>query len=184
MPIYTLKCERCTHSTEQGFTVNAFVAQKERGFLYITCPRCKRRGTMSHNFVADVKTQSTHSGDYTFAENAPEDHLVGQTVSKAEAKRILKKHGLVEAVKEGKRDLNAGTKRYTQEEIVKRWSENRAQETASEDNQVDTNATEVDTIVSKTWPALKKQAKELGIKVPITTKRPELERLVRESLTT
>jgi hypothetical protein len=110
--------------------------------------------------------------------------LVGQTVSKAEAKRILKKHGLVEAVKEGKRDLNAGTKRYTQEEIVKRWSENRAQETASEDNQVDTNATEVDTIVSKTWPALKKQAKELGIKVPITTKRPELERLVRESLTT
>jgi hypothetical protein len=139
---------------------------------------------MSHNFVADVKTQSTHSGDYTFAENAPEDHLVGQTVSKAEAKRILKKHGLVEAVKEGRRDLNAGTKRYTQEEIVKRWSENRAQETASEDNQVDTNATEVDTIVSKTWPALKKQAKELGIKVPITTKRPELERLVRESLTT
>jgi len=184
MPIYTLRCCRCAHASEQGFTVNAFVAQKERGFTYITCPRCQRRGTMSHDFVADVKTQSTHSGEYTFAENAPEDHLVGQTVSKTEAKRILKKHGLIESVKEGKRDLNAGTKRYTQDEIVKRWTENRAQETDSEDKQVDTTTAEVDTIVSKTWPALKKQAKELGIKVPITTKRPELERLVRESLTT
>jgi len=184
LPIYTLQCCRCSHATEQGFTVSAFVAQKERGFTYITCPRCRRRGTMSHDFVADVKTQSSHSGEYTFAENAPEEHLVGQTVSKTEARKILKKHGLVESVKEGKRKHHAGTKRYTQDEIVKRWSENRAQEGASEDKQVDTTPAEVDTIVSKTWPALKKQAKDLGLKVPITTKRPELERLVRESLTT
>ena len=184
MPIYTLRCCRCAHATEQGFTVNAFVAQKERGFTYITCPRCRRRGTMSHDFVADVKTQSSHGGEYTFAENAPEDHLVGETMSKAEARKILKKHGLIESVKESKRNLNVGTKRYTQNEIVKRWSENRAQESTTDKKRVDTSTTEADTIVSKTWPGLKKQAKDLGIKVPTTTKRPELERLVRESLAT
>ena len=182
MPIYSFKCKRCDHKSEKGFTVSGFTAQKEQDFMFLKCSRCRRRAVLEHDFIADVRTQSSHSDEYTFSENAPEEHLVGQTVSRGEAKKILKKHGLVEAGLLPKKDVNAGTRRYTEAEIVKRWAENRAQAIQPDDNQVDTKASEVDTIVSTTWPGLKKQAKELGIKVPSTTKRPELERLVRESL--
>tara|TARA_R100000963_G_scaffold33931_1_gene26684 strand:+ start:159 stop:713 length:555 start_codon:yes stop_codon:yes gene_type:complete len=182
MPIYSFKCKRCDHKSEKGFTVAGFTAQKEQDFMFLKCGRCRRRAVLEHDFIADVRTQSSHSDEYTFSENAPEEHLVGETVSKGEAKKILKKHGLVEAGLLPKKDVNAGTRRYTEEEIVKRWAENRANAIESIDKPVDTDAIEVDTIVSTTWPGLKKQAKELGIKVPSTTKRPELERLVRESL--
>ena len=216
MPIYTLQCCRCSHATEQGFTVSAFVAQKERGFTYITCPRCRRRGTMSHDFVADVKTQSSHSGEYTFAENAPEEHLVGQTVSKTEARKILKKHGLVESVREGKRKNSGQSRRYTEREIVERWDALRVSDdsppeqppeepapapeappaaVASDKKSLDllkidnlSRKEEVDSdnmskgSIAPTWPGLKRQARELGIAVPRTMKRPELEQLVRTTI--
>lgn len=186
MPIYTLNCSRCEHSSGQGFTVAGFKAQEQQGFLFLHCPRCKRRGTLSHDFMADARSQVVHKDEYTFAENAPEDHLVNKTVTKAEAKAILKKHGLVEAGVEAKRRTAPHTRTYTEEEIKARWAAERALRTdkPTENNYVavDTDVVETDTIVAKTWPALKAQAKSLGIKAPSTTKRPELERLVREQL--
>ena len=186
MPIYTLKCIRCEHSSGQGFTVSGFKAQEQQKFLFLHCPRCKRRGTLSHDFMADARSQVIHRDEYTFHENAPEDHLVNKTVTKAEAKAILKKHGLVEAGVAPKRKSTSSTRIYTQAEIVERWAAKRAAQAdkSTENNHVavDTDVVEADTIVAKTWPALKAQAKSLGIKAPSTTKRPELERLVREQL--
>ena len=186
MPIYTLACKRCEHKSERGFTLAGFMAQEAQNFGFIHCPRCKRRGSLSHDFMADARSQVVHQDGYTFAENAPEDHLVGKTVTKAEAKAILKKHGLVEAGASSKRDSKTNTRVYTQKEIVERWAANRnaGVDEPIENNEVDidTNAVEEDTIVAETWPALKAQAKSLGIKAPSTTKRPELERLVREQL--
>ena len=49
--------------------------------------------------MADVRTQVIHNDEYTFGENAPEEELVNKTVTKSEAKAILKKHGLVESGK-------------------------------------------------------------------------------------
>tara|TARA_R110002051_G_scaffold33348_1_gene74889 strand:- start:1042 stop:1563 length:522 start_codon:yes stop_codon:yes gene_type:complete len=171
---------------------------------------------MSHDFVADVKTQSTHSGEYTFAENAPEEHLVGQTVSKTEARKILKKHGLIESVKAGKLKSAGQGRRYTEREIVGRWDALRASDeqpaeqpeaspspapevppaaVVSDKKSLDllridnlSRKEEVDSdnmskgTIAPTWPGLKKQARGLGIFVPRTMKRPELERLVRTTL--
>jgi len=188
MPIYTLACVRCEHSSGQGFTVAGFRAQEAQGFLFLRCGRCKRRGTLKHDFMADARSQVVHRDEYTFSENAPEEHLVNKTVSKAEAKAILKKHGLVEAGNLPKRKSTSHTRTYTEAEIVARWAAERgaSEDKPTENNQVavDTDVVEADTIVAETWPALKSQAKSLGIKVPSTTKRPELERLVREQLNT
>ena len=194
MPIYTLKCVRCDHVSEQGFTVAGFVAQKEQKFLFLRCGRCNRRGSLAHDFLADARTQATHMDAFTFGENAPEEHLVNKTVTKAEAKAILKKHGLVVAGKEAKRKGSGSRRTITEKGIMSRWrsSETKAEEPApvkekapvpvSVDKQVDKTEATQDTIVARSWPALKAQAKSLGIKAPSTTKRPELERLVREQL--
>jgi len=48
---------------------------------------------------------------------------------------------------------------------------------------VDSDILSQDTI-AETWPGLKKQARELGISVPRTMKRPELEQLVRDQIVT
>ncbi len=215
MPIYTLRCCRCNHQVERGFTVAGFTAQMSQGFHSLFCPRCKRRAVLSHDFMADARTQSTHGDEYTFRENAPEDHLVGKTVTKKEAKAILKKHNLVEAGREAKRDSANGRRRYTEKEIKDRWSAMRSNDTpapvvpsvpperppASVPRTVSdkkslnllrvdkmSNKEEVDSdnvskaSIATTWPALKKQARDLGIKVPRSMKRPELERLVRTTL--
>ena len=194
MPIYTLKCERCGHVSEQGFTVSGFLAQKAQGFAFVSCGRCKRRGSMDHDFMADARTQSTHMDEYTFGENAPEEHLVGQTVTKKEFKSILKKHGLVESGKEGKRKSKPTGRRITEKDILRKWEEEKTakvekaesspEETPSlaTDKQVDKMDGKQDTIVAKSWPALKAQAKRLGIKAPAGTKRPELEQLVRDKI--
>jgi hypothetical protein len=135
--------------------------------------------------MADVRSQVVHSDEYTFAENAPEEHLVNKTVTKAEAKAILKKHGLVNAGKLPKRESKSHVRSYSQKEIAERWSTEKESK-SNENNKVDvdTNAVEEDTIIANTWPGLKAQAKSLGIKVPNTIKKPELERLVREQLST
>ena len=129
MPMYTLICSRCNHSKERGFTFAALKAQESQKFAFITCPMCSRRGTMSHDFMADE----------------------------------------------------------TEAEIVARWSGALSSGKKSSENKevaVDTGTPVPDTITSKPWPALKAQAKSLGIKVANTIKRPELERLVRDQLTT
>jgi len=188
MPIYTLACTRCEHSSGQGFTVAGFRAQEAQKFLFLRCSRCKRRGTLKHDFMADARSQVVHRDEYTFSENAPEERLVNKTVTKSEAKAILKKHGLVEAGNLPKGRSTSGTRSYTEAEIVARWAAEResSQDKHDKNNQVavDTDVVEADTIVAETWPALKAQAKLLGIKAPSTTKRPELERLVREQLNT
>ena len=185
MPIYTLKCIRCEHVQEQGFTVSGFLAQTQQGFRFLSCGRCKRRGVLEHDFIADVRTQVIHNDEYTFGENAPEEGLVNKTVTKSEAKAILKKHGLVEAGKLPKRESTAHVRRYTQKDIEARWAEkSKASDNSTENDKVavDTKGGAGDTIVADTWVGLKSQAKSLGIKVPNTTKRPELERLVRDHL--
>jgi len=48
--------------------------------------------------------------------------------------------------------------------------------------QVDKTEATQDTIVARSWPALKAQAKRLGVKAPVGTKRPELEQLVRDKI--
>lgn len=185
MPIYTLKCIRCDHVQERGFTVSGFLAQTQQGFRFISCSRCSRKGVLEHDFMADVRTQVIHNDEYTFGENAPEEGLVNKTVSKSEAKAILKKHGLVEAGKSAKRKSTAHVRSYTQKDIEARWAEKaKAADNSTENDKVavDTKAGARDTIVADTWLGLKSQAKSLGIKYPPTTKRPELERLVREQL--
>lgn len=193
MPIYTLKCERCQHVSERGFTVPAFVAQKEQKFAFLFCGRCERRGTMGHDFIADAKTQAAHLGTYTFGENAPEDRLVGQTVSKQEAKAILKKHGLVDAGKSAKKVSRTNRRTITEKDILDRWGglasakngKSPAKDTGGGSvsvDKVDKTEPTQDTIVAKSWPALKAQAKKLGITAPVGTKRPELERLVRDRI--
>lgn len=194
MPIYTLKCKRCEHSSEQGFTVSAFRAQTEQGFRFLRCGRCNRRATLEHDFVADVKTQSTHRDEYTFGANAPEDHLVGRTVTKGEAADILKRHGLVSAGKSARTQSRTNRRTITEKDILAKWGSADAKDDAPaeeksspakavvEDKQVDKTEPTQDTIVAKSWPALKAQAKRLGIKAPVGTKRPELEQLVREQI--
>ena len=98
MPIYTLKCIRCKHVQEQGFTVSGFLAQTQQGFRFLSCGRCKRKGVLEHDFIADVRTQVIHNDEYTFGENAPEEGLVNKTVTKSEAKAILKKSLLLMCV--------------------------------------------------------------------------------------
>lgn len=221
MPLYTLKCKRCEHTETRGFTVPGFLAQSAQGFLFISCSRCSRRGSLEHDFMADARTQSAHHDEYTFAENAP-DEMANKTFSKKEAARLMKKHGLIEAGKEAKRTGNSGTRVYTEREIVEKWKEDRvaksapekklatlpensiaapvqAKETSPESDKkslsllkranmsgnvgVDSDNMSLDTM-AETWPALKKQAKTLGIPVPRSMKRPELEQLVRERITT
>jgi len=194
MPMYTFSCKRCKHEQTNGLTVAGFVAAKSQEFLFMRCGRCNRRGTMSHDFIADAKTQASHGDEFTFHENAPEERLVGKTVSRKEAKAILKKHGLAESGASGKRRSHSGTRTYREQEIVDRWEAARAKpdtaEVATEevssgvDKLVDTNVGELDTMVCDSWPGLKSQAKRLGIKVIPTIKRPELERLVRERIST
>ena len=194
MPIYTLKCERCLHKTEKGFTVSAFLAQSEQGFGFLSCGRCGRKGSLSHDFMADARSQATHRDEYVFAENAPEDHLVGRTVTKREAKAILKKHGLVELGKSAKTRGGSSVRRFTEMDILDRWAKDSEDQASSvdsapeedtlvvDDKPVDKPESSEDTIIAKSWPALKAQAKRLGIKAPPSTKRPELERLVREQI--
>ncbi len=159
-----------------------FKAQKAQGFRFLSCGRCRRRATLVHDLLADLKTQSTHRDEYTFHANAPEEHLVGKTVTKAEAASILKKHGLVNAGKDAKRKSKRNRRIITEAEIANKWSSVSKEPATDVDKSVDTDEAAVDTIVSKSWPDLKRQAKELGIKVPSTTKRHELEQLVREKL--
>lgn len=194
MPIYTLKCRMCGHVSERGLTVSGFVAQKEQGFRFLSCGRCKRKSSLEHDFIADVRTQSTHMDEYTFGANAPEDHLVGQTVTKKEAQSILKRHGLVNAGKSAKMKSKAGRRTITEQEILSRWgnadskkelSDSKKPDTSTTlatNNQVDKEDATQDTIVAKSWPALKAQAKRLGIKAPVGIKRPELEQLVRDEI--
>lgn len=187
MPMYTLRCSRCDHSKERGFTVAALKAQESQKFAFIVCPMCSRRGTMSHDFMADARSQVIQKDEYTFAANAPEEGLVGKTVTKSEAKAILKKHGLVNAGKPAKTKSSSQVRSETEAEIVARWADRLSSGKKSSENKevaVDTSALVPDTITSKPWPALKAQAKSLGIKVANTIKRPELERLVRDQLTT
>lgn len=219
MPMYTLKCGRCEHSTEQGFTYSAFKAQTSQGFRFLRCKRCNRRGSLDHDFMADARSQVVHKDEFTFAENAP-DGLSGRTFTKKEAAALLKERGLALSGKEGKKKSSSGTRTSTEQEIVKRWAEKKeankkapkAQETSvvteaapkkttqkkepssdkkslsllkranlAQNDGVDSDILSQDTIAG-TWPALKKQAKCLGISIPRTMKRPELERLVRESI--
>ena len=180
MPIYTLKCGRCDHVSEQGFTVAAFVAQEEQKFLFLRCGRCNRRGSLAHDFMADARTQVVH--------------LVNKTVTKAEAKAILKKHGLVVADKEAKRKSSGSRRTVTEKDIISRWNapvvkaeepapvKEKVPDPASLDKQVDKTEVRQDTIVARSWPALKAQAKRLGVKAPVGTKRPELEQLVRDKI--
>tara|TARA_B100001250_G_scaffold74931_1_gene61292 strand:+ start:4838 stop:5263 length:426 start_codon:yes stop_codon:yes gene_type:complete len=139
--------------------------------------------------MADVRTQVIHNDEYTFGENAPEEELVNKTVTKSEAKAILKKHGLVEAGKAPKRESTTHIRRYTLDDIKGRWAERDKNKSEAADNStendkvaVDTEGGKKDTIVADTWTGLKAQAKSLGLKVPNTTKRPELEQLVRDHL--
>ena len=194
MPIYTLKCGRCDHVSEQGFTVAAFVAQEEQKFLFLRCGRCNRRGSLAHDFMADARTQVVHHDAFKFGENAPEEHLVNKTVTKAEAKAILKKHGLVVAGKEAKRKSSGSRRTVTEKDIISRWNapvakaeepapvKEKVPDPASLDKQVDKTEVRQDTIVARSWPALKAQAKRLGVKAPVGTKRPELEQLVRDKI--
>lgn len=219
MPMYTLRCGRCEHSTEQGFTVSAFKAQTTQGFRFLRCKRCNRRGSLDHDFMADARSQVVHMDQFTFAENAPDD-LAGKTFTRREAAAKLKERGLALSGKDGKKKSLSGTRSFTEQEIAKRWAEKnesakkapKAQETAAvaeaapkrapqkkepssdkkslsllkranlaQNDGVDSDTLSQDTIAG-TWPALKKQAKCLGIPIPRTMKRPELERLVRESI--
>lgn len=221
MPMYTLKCDRCDHATEQGFTIAAFKAQTTQGFRFLRCKRCNRRGSLCHDFMADARSQVVHLDGFTFAENAPDD-LAGKTFSRKEAAEKLKERGLSLSGKDGKRKSASGTRSFTEQEIVKRWSEKKAAElevkkpqelpvkpevepkmvlkvkdpssdkkslsllkraNLSRKDGVDSDTLSQDTIAG-TWPALKKQAKCLGISVPRTMKRPELERLVQEIIAT
>ena len=187
MPMYTLRCSRCDHSKERGFTVAALKAQESQRFAFIVCPMCSRRGTMSHDFMADARSQVIQKDEYTFAANAPEENLVGRTVTRAEAAAVLKKHGLVNAGKSAKGRSSSQVRSETQAEIVARWEEKATSAGKSSKNKevaIETSVSVTDTITSKPWPALKAQAKLLGIKVANTIKRPELERLVRDQLTT
>ena len=220
MPMYSLKCVRCEHDTVLGFTVSAFKAQCAQGFRFLRCKRCKRRGSLEHDFMADARTQVVHRDEFTFAENAP-DELAGKTFTKKKAAALLKERGLALSGKEGKRKSMTNRRVITEKEIVQRWEKKK--EAAPAVNQVpapvptaieaveapviapavsdkkslsllqranvskseglDSDTLSQDTIAD-TWPGLKKQAKDLGISMPRTIKRPELEQLVRERIAT
>jgi hypothetical protein len=128
MPVYTLNCLRDAHAFTVPMSVALFRARRDeaagnRGmFKHIQCPRCKRKGTCVHDAIGDMRTQSTHDGNYTFYENAPDEILQGQherTVSNTEAKALMKEFGVADAGKEGKREFpQAGSKK---EAIKLRW---------------------------------------------------------------
>ena len=229
MPIYAFKCTMCPYTYEEGMPLAVYVARREdehNGFRHKTCGRCKRKGTIVTDTAAQARTLAVHRDEFTFYENAPDEILRGErtrTTTKAEAKALLKEHGMTMAGKEGKLKRKPPVDKAA---IVAKWESDAAAASpvkkagrlpaplphiapvvapwaggsgtspshaaASAVKKIDTIREQKpkvvdiirdpDLIMKAEWPTLKKVSRRLGLNAPSTTKRPELERLIRDGI--
>lgn len=129
MPNYAFKCEGCDYTFDEGMSVATFAARKadeHNGFRFKTCGRCRRKGRIVHDALRQYQSQSPPQMDsFTFYENAPETILKGQrqlTVTKTEAKRLLKEHGLAESGRAAKQKRKSA-KVIDKGAIADKWAE-------------------------------------------------------------
>lgn len=209
MPAYTLACTRCRHQYITHMSVPVWKArlsqrdEKTRCFPMETCPRCRIRGRVVHDFVGDAKTQASHDIGYTFYENAPDEILRGEKerhCTKAEAARLMKEHGLAESGAEAplasegeqkqriaarfKRDARDREQAHKRIAAIAERIDKVSQPTVPSDKvskAVDRLSGDGATLAT-TWIGLKKQAKALHIKSSPKWKRPDYERHIREVL--
>ena len=177
---------------------------------HLSCPRCgsrRGRGKLVFDFVGQARTQVVQNDEYTFYENAPDAILQGQqtrTVTKAEAARLMKEHSLADAGKAGKHRTPDSMLKTPRAKTADRWA---AEEAAARTARVEAVLAEscdkvaekappvttesqktVDTLspegvrIATEWPALKRQAASLGIKVRAKYSRAVLEPMVRDEL--
>ena len=210
MPAYTHACTRCRHTYIKHMQVamwKELLAQRDehtKCFPMERCPRCKIRGRVVHDFCGDAQTQASHDTGYTFYENAPDEILRGEPerrCTKAEAARLMKEHGLVEGGAEGKlcsdderkRRMLARFKKDEEDDVetssrIGRMADRIDNLSHLEPVSSDKLSKPVDRLtgpgatLATRWSDLKRQAKALGLSIPPSKKRPEVERLVQEAL--
>ena len=197
--LYQFECTRCDPQRRfpftRGMTLAQYEAERRYTFARLRCPRCGRRRCIH----PDVRGSGLAKRAYTFPENAP-DEIAGRSVlCESEKQALLKKHGLKESGKEGKR-ADRHTRTFKVAEIRAHWAETALvtpeKQCAEDEVTVDTTPLVVPTIEAvgtpapapaahddsrpaARWHALKAQAKRLGLKITSRTKKRELTRLVR-----
>lgn len=115
MPAYSFLCPVCGKPSTHVFTVAEFSDHAEEQYSSVSCEACGHMGLL-RDFAADVRTQYTEKQQF-WDDTAP-DELAGKGGFSRDREKILKANGVRQAETSGRRKSHAGTRTWTESEIV------------------------------------------------------------------